>query len=309
MMMMLQMYSIIIILELLLQSFIATNGAYLAITNSLPKCVVVHSPKGSMFSIEYERHNDSTQQDSPHDYASSEGMQKSKAQLMKDHDPTAILKEERRRSDMMMGGRGSAMQTGRQDGRDEMWQKRQMDTMQRNMDIMKRKTSISLAINEFDEMNSETKKSPSITNHSLSQTVGSIRHKMQAYHAAKICVSSYGATIQKPIFISLRIREVYEKLEVEDKQKSAQSAKDKEMVDNHMKYLERELYLMIQAANRMIDESTLAKQSHSRSYDNSAKLPRTLKWISIGQLLIILCTASFYSRCTIAYLRKHKILY
>ena len=320
--------STIIILDLLilLISSSLTNGAYIALTNSIPKCVVVNSPKGSMFEIEYTTHDSIVQEEKNngnsynYKYASDRIQQtKTKTQLIHDHDPTTKMNEERRRKQMMGRGQSSSIgmsmgmgRQGQQDGRDEMWQKRHRDMIQRNMDIIRKNSGITITIDEFDEGDKAMKKSPPPTtsNHSLSQKVGSFKHKMQSSNTAKICINSYGASSRRPTFISLQIREVYLSPKVgKDEQNSPQSQKDKKIINDHMVYLERELYMLIQAAERIIDESSLSKVTYSRLYKIAMKLPLLIKWISIGQIFIILLTATFYCRFVLSNLRKKRIIY
>ena len=313
-----QLPSTIIILLSFSPIVTKSNAAYMVLTNPMPKCVVVNAAKGSSFAVDY----DSLDIKAPNEHDILQQMQQQK-QIpkripMRDHDAAEVLKANRENNGMMgmMDMRGAdAGDRGRKDGRDEMWQKRQMEMMQRNVDVMKRKSDVYIGINEFHEKNKEKENvmTHATSKQTLNQKKGSIHHSMVQHDAAKICVSSNGASTNKPTFISIRIRETFPEKEQEaipkNEKQSAQSEKDYKHIHSHMKYLERELFMMIQHADRIIDESRVIKLTHSRFHDAIVDLSKTLKWISIVQICIILLTASLYSRSVISHLKKLKIIY
>jgi hypothetical protein len=142
---------------------------------------------------------------------------------------------------------------------------------------------------------------------------GDIKYTMQAEHTARICIQSFGATSLKPSFISLRIKDAYDSLKMSEPlltdEEKAQKDQEKIAVDDRLKYVEREIYIMVQNIDRMISSTTTSKLAYSSLRDASVKMQTKLKWIVIFQISIILITAAFYVKNLIAHFRRMKLIF
>ncbi len=271
------------------------NAAYLVLTTSLPKCVIINSLKGSKIAIHYESPDIQLEEGAVGRAAQRSSGSGAGAGI---EDPESIMKEMNGRSD-----RRDNMHL------DEMYE-RQRQMMERSMQGMVKENY--LTITEVDDSYKEKGFNPNMRSGQrdvLVNSRGSIKYEMKTFNRARICIQRYSATPRTPFFISMIIRDVFELPKPEKPKKNPEDEKVKKIVDNHLKYVERELYMMLQLTDRLLDGSTQSKLSHSSLKDVLVQMHRKFKWFSILQIVITLVAGIFYLKSLMAFLKKRRIIY
>lgn len=262
----------------------AANAAYFILTDIKPKCVKFDSSRGSQIAINYE---------SPDIQAPPANVDPRPDGRAGFPDPMSMMNNR---------GPGGRIPDNMNGGMDKRYHDRQRAMMERSVHgMMKSEPIITLTEFEGREM-AETMSLREV----LKVNRGTIKYTMEEYNSAQICIQNYGAHRPMPLLISIIVKDFYE---LPKPEKIEVNEEERRMVDNHMKKLERELNLLLQFTNRLLDGSSQSKLLHSSLKDTLVRMNQKFKWFSILQIIITLFAGTWYISSLLAFLRQRRIIY
>ena len=285
-----------------------TNAAYLALTNSIPKCVVVETSSPIEFEVEYE---------SPDIRIIDDEYEQERDRILEDK-----AKRDGRHLDEMKQKQQQQQQKKKKDSLEDQAEggerfRRALDNLVNMHDTM---GSTQMTISEFDKGAKSRRhgKNYAISKRKVENTVlkkreGKVRFQMVQCNAARVCIQTYGASTSKPTFVHLQIRELskyeYEQQPLIDDEKIQEEKKEEMAINTHMKYLEGEIGRLIHTTNVLVKAIPRMQDSHSLLHTNLVKLHTTIKWMNIFHTCSILITALSCVSLLKGHFKKLKIIF
>ena len=142
-----------------------------------------------------------------------------------------------------------------------------------------------------------------------------IRYTLQNTDHVKICLVSNSATFENPMPVSFRVRELddvhlehdLDEIKEVDGLSDAEREKmkeDREKGKDHMKFMEREMVKLIQRVSSIEKSCVLSKETHVDFYEESVEMAKSIRWFSIGQLVILIGMGMLNFKYLIVILRR-----
>jgi len=153
---------------------------------------------------------------------------------------------------------------------------------------------------------------------------GNLGYTLSQHDYARICIQSLSATVYKPTFFSMRVKEssgaVQENIitpeqveeHIENSKSDQEKAEEKRHHDGaheHMRWMERELNMLINRANSIHRTFKTAKDEQGRFHLQMVQMRRTFSWFPFVQLLIMVVTAVINVKTWVAYLKKKGVIF
>jgi len=142
---------------------------------------------------------------------------------------------------------------------------------------------------------------------------GRFRYQLVKYDYARICVQSLTASVRKPTFFSLHVKEVdavhtdLEDIDVKDGLTEEQRWDKKKITIRameHSNWLEHELVGLIARVNSVERTFITAKEVHADFYAHSVEMHGSFAWFAKTQLLILIVAGFLNFRTMIRFLKK-----
>ncbi len=121
--------------------------------------------------------------------------------------------------------------------------------------------------------------------------------------------------MQNPMSISFRVRELddvhlehdLDEIHLVDGLSDAERVKRKEEMEqgkDHMRYMEREIVKLIQRVASIEKSCARSKETHGNFYEESVEMVKSIRWFSVGQLVILMGMGMLNFKYLIVFLKR-----
>ena len=176
-------------------------------------------------------------------------------------------------------------------------------------------SNLSILIEEVDyeEESRDTRRVPQ--SYQITQEKGSFKYKLKHLDDVKICVQSLTASVHKPTFLSLRVKEIDEEdvLEAEHYDQALQEQLNEYNKKNrgamlHLEWVEKEMSRLIREVNKLAGHSQSSKERNVKFHEASIKMRKALTFWKKVQILILIVFGAYNASNLIKHLKIKGII-